>query len=85
MITEQKLNIIVNSKIGWLTKYYMCKINFTESQAYCYIRDCGIIDILKNKDTRLYLESVDLIRDAIDIYYSQGQQSMIGYLKANIG
>ena len=85
MIAEKRLNLIVNSKVGWLTRYYMDIFKYTPQQSYIYIRDSGVIDILKKESSRLYLEPVDLIKESIDIYYSQGKEEMDEYLKLNIG
>ena len=85
MITKKKVEIAVKSKLGYLVEYYSKKYSFTTEQSYCYIRDTGIVDILKSGDNRLFLESVELIIDAIDIFYSQGKEQMYTYLKDNIG
>ena len=85
MISDARIKLAVNSKVGWLTAYYKNKLNTSEEKAYCYVRDSGIIDILNDKNTRLYLESVDLVKDAIDIYYKSGKSAMTDYLMSNIG
>lgn len=85
MITKKKAELAVKSKLGYLVKHYTKKYNFTEEQSYCYIRDTGIVDILKNNDSRLFLEPAELLIDAIDIFYSQSKNQMLDYLKNNIG
>ena len=84
MITNSKINIMVSSKVGWLTEYYKNKFNISDVQAYIYVRDSGIIDILKDKKYKLYLEAVDLVRDAIDVFYAYGKEKMMKYIINNI-
>ena len=85
MINNNRFKLAVESKIGWLTKYYAQLLNIEHSDAYIYIIKSGVIDILKDKDSRLYLEDVALLKDAIDIYYKHGSKQMKEFLYKNIG
>lgn len=85
MITKDKFEIAVYSKIVWLTKYYIRKNKTSADKAYVHIKRTGIIDIIADRNSELFLESVELIVKAIDVYYEHGKRKMKQFLKQNIG
>ena len=85
LITKGKFRIAVESKIGWLTKHYMDGYGFTARQAYKYLYDSGVVDVLKDRDSRLFLESATFVVEAVDTFYLHGSQEMKKYLTNNIG
>ena len=85
MISKGKFEMAVHSKIGFLTNYYKIKHKISTEQAYIYVRNTGIVDILNNKDSRLYLESPEFLIYAIEKYNNEGRDAMIDFLESNIG
>jgi hypothetical protein len=85
MITNDKFKTALNSKVGYLTRYYVDINNVTPAVAYSRITKTYVYKILCDRNSRLFLESVNLIRDALEIEFTQGSEKAALYLKENIG
>lgn len=85
MITQKQFEFAVNSKIGYLTKYYVSKNSITPAEAYTFLMKSYVIQVLKNKDSRLFLESIELLKEALELEFVKGKQTAQKYLESNIG
>ena len=63
----------------------MDELHLPIDEAYVYVIRTNVIDILYDKKSRLFLESVCLLKDGIDIYYKYGADKAEKYLYDNIG
>ena len=73
-------NEVIYSKISYIVDYYMRERDFTIAQSHDYIRKTGIIGMLKDTSTLLYLKPTNLLIGAINSYYKSNKEGMLRYL-----
>ena len=85
MINKEKFELSINSALGYLTKYYSDRFNKPYSEMYPILLQTETVRILRDKNSRLFLEDITLIIDALEIERTKGKEEAISYLYKNIG
>ena len=85
MITEEEFNSSVQSKLIYLTNYYRNKHKSSGAETYAWLSNLETIKMLRDKETRLFLEPVDLVIESIKIEEEQGIDLALEFLYNNIG
>ena len=85
MITKEKANQAVVSKLGCVVDYYVKNYSVTPAEAYRKVTDCYVTKVLKDTNSRLYLEDINLVLEAYEIEQTEGVETVRLWLQKSIG
>lgn len=78
-----KIKMAIKSKVICLVKYEMERSHVDESTAFSSVASTELYTLIKEPETRLYLEPIEVIREAFDIEKTDSADAMKLYVSSD--
>ena len=82
MLSDNKIEIAIQSKVIYLTKKIMQNENCNEEIAYKNLINTKIYEMLLNKESGLYLEPAEFITEAYELERDSSIEDMIEFINS---